>query len=131
MSELVRHQRHYTLEQANAVRGWVAERVHRIQEARAALIALGEEVAAAVATLEPEAGGRYPGRRVARPLVALSRALSELETVEIVLRDVERGLIDFPAIRDGEEIYLCWLVDEDEIGFWHDPEAGFAGRQPL
>jgi hypothetical protein len=131
MSELVRHQRHYTLEQANAVRGWVAERVHRIQEARAALIALGEEVAAAVATLEPDAGGRYPGRRVARPLVALSRALSELETVEIVLRDVERGLIDFPAIRDGEEIYLCWLVDEDEIGFWHDPEAGFAGRQPL
>ena len=48
-----------------------------------------------------------------------------------MLRDVERGLIDFPAIRDGQEIYLCWLLDEDEIGFWHEPDAGFAGRQPL
>jgi hypothetical protein len=127
----VRHQRHYTLEQASAVRGWVAARVLRIQDAHATLISLGEEVSEAVAVLEPESGGRYPGRRVAQPLVALSRALSELETVEVVLRDVERGLIDFPAIRDGEEVYLCWLVDEEEIGFWHGPEAGFAGRQPL
>jgi hypothetical protein len=68
---------------------------------------------------------------VAGPLVELSRAVGELEAVEIVLRDVDRGLIDFPALRDGEEVYLCWLVDEDEIGYWHEPGAGFAGRRPL
>ena len=127
----MRHERHYTLEQANAVRGWVAERVHWIRESRGRLIALGDDVADAVALLDPDTGGSYPGRDVALPLVELSRAASELDSVEVILRDVDRGLIDFPAIRDGEEIYLCWLLDEDEIGFWHAPDAGFAGRRPL
>ena len=127
----MRHERHYTIEQANAVRGWVAERVARIRRAHAELVALGGEAGDAIAALDVASGGAYPGREVARCLVELSRALSELEAVDVVLRDVERGLIDFPAIRDGEEIYLCWLLDENEIGFWHDRDSGFAGRQPL
>jgi hypothetical protein len=127
----MRHERHYTIEQANAVRGWVADRVHWIRAARGRLIALGDDVGDAVALLDPDTGGSYPGRNVALPLVELSRAASELDSVEVILRDVDRGLIDFPAIRDGEEIYLCWLLDEDEIGFWHAPDAGFAGRRPL
>jgi hypothetical protein len=89
---------------------------------------------------------------VARSLVQLSRAVGELEAVDIVLRDFGRGLIDFPAVRSrmtrdprvqarldaeraagaSQEVYLCWLVDEEEtIGFWHEPDAGFAGRRPL
>ena len=48
-----------------------------------------------------------------------------------MLRDLDRGLIDFPAVRDGEEVYLCWEEGEDEIGFWHELDAGHAGRQPL
>jgi hypothetical protein len=81
--------------------------------------------------MDPDLGGSYPGRDLARSLVELSRAVGELEAVDIVLRDVDRGLVDFPSLRDGEEVYLCWLVDESEIGFWHEPEAGFAGRRPL
>jgi hypothetical protein len=127
----MRHDRHYTLDQANAVRGWVTERVHWIRDARALLIALGPRASDAVAALDPQAGGSYPGREVARPLVELSRAAAELEAVDIVLRDIDRGLVDFPAIREGTEVYLCWLLDEDEIRFWHEPEAGFAGRQQL
>jgi hypothetical protein len=127
----MRHERHYTLEQANAVRGWVAERVRWIRDAHARLVALGPRAAAAIDALDPQSGGSYPGREVARSLVESSRALGELEAVDVVLRDVERGLIDFPAIRGGEEIYLCWLLDEDEISFWHEPEAGFSGRRPL
>lgn len=127
----MRHERHYTIEQANAVRGWVTDRVGWIRDARAKLIALGAVAVDAVAGLDAAAGGAYPGRELAGPLVELSRALGELEAVDIVLRDIDRGLIDFPAIRDGEEIYLCWLVDEAEIGFWHDPGSGFAGRRPL
>ena len=84
------HDHHYTVEQANSIRGWVAERVQRIR-----------------------------------------RVQSELDAVDIVLRDVDRGLVDFPALRDGEEVYLCWLIEEDEISFWHEPNAGFAGREPL
>jgi hypothetical protein len=128
----VRHRRHYTLEQAMAVRGWVAERVRWVRDAQARLVAIGVRATDAIDALDPDTGGAYPGREVARSLVELSRAAGELEAVDIVLRDVSRGLIDFPAMRDGVEVYLCWLVDEEEsIGFWHLPEAGFAGRRPL
>jgi Uncharacterized conserved protein (DUF2203) len=128
----VRHERHYTVEQASAVMGWVAERVGWVRSAHAELVALGSRAADAVAALDARSGGGYPGRETARPLVELSRAVGELEAVDIVLRDFERGLVDFPAIRDGEEVYLCWLVDdEDRIAFWHEPEAGFGGRRPL
>jgi hypothetical protein len=127
-----RHQRHYTLEQAMAVRDWVAQRVASLRDAQARLLALGPQAAEAIDALNGEAGGAYPGRDVARVLVEISRAVGELNAVEIVLRDLERGLIDFPAMRDGVEVYLCWLVDDEEsIGFWHEPEAGFAGRRPL
>ena len=126
------HERHYTIEQARAVMGWVAQRVGWVRDAHAQLLALGPAAADSIAALDDRSGGSYPGREVARALVELSRAVGELESVEIVLREFERGLVDFPAIRDGEEVYLCWLVDdEDEIGFWHAPEAGFGGRRPL
>jgi hypothetical protein len=127
-----RHRRHYTVDQAMAVRGWVAERVGWVRDAQARLVGQGPEAIQAVEALDPDSGGAYPGREVARSLVEISRAVGELEAVEIVLRDVDRGLIDFPAMRDGIEVYLCWLVDDEEsIGFWHEPEAGFAGRRPL
>jgi hypothetical protein len=126
------HERHYTLAQAMAVRDWVAERVGWVRDARARLVALGPEATDAIGALELESGGAYPGREVARSLVQLSRAAGELDAVDIVLRDIDRGLIDFPALKDGEEVYLCWLIDdEDSIGFWHAPEAGFSGRRPL
>ena len=127
----MRHQRHYTLEQASAVRGWVAERIDSIRSSHASLVKLGARARTAISALDPQTGGSYPGKEVAAALVALSRALNELDAVDVVVRDVDRGLVDFPALRDGEEVYLCWLVDEEEIRFWHAPDAGFAGRQPL
>jgi hypothetical protein len=128
----MRHERHYTLEQAAAAMGWVAQRVGWVRDARAELAALGPRAGAALEALDVRSGGAYPGRETARPLVALGLAVGELEAVDVVLRDVDRGLVDFPSVRDGAEVYLCWLVDEeDRIGFWHEPEAGFAGRRPL
>ncbi len=58
-------------------------------------------------------------------------ALVELQEMEVVLRDLDRGLVDFPAIRDGEEIFLCWEEGENEIGFWHELDAGYGGRRAL
>jgi hypothetical protein len=55
-------------------------------------------------------------------------ALSEMGCI---LKDINSGLVDFPTIRNGREVLLCWRYDELEVGFWHDAEAGFAGRQPL
>ena len=48
-----------------------------------------------------------------------------------MLRDLRRGLVDFPSMREGAEVYLCWEEGEPEIEFWHEPEAGFAGRRPI
>jgi hypothetical protein len=119
------------VEQANATLGWVTERIERVRAARAALRDLGDGASDGIKALDPQQGGSYPTREVAAPLVTFSLALTELEALEIVVRDLERGLIDFPAMRDGDEVYLCWLVGEPEVGFWHGLEAGFAGRRPL
>jgi len=49
----------------------------------------------------------------------------------VQVKDLDAGLVDFPSTRDDEDVLLCWQLGEDEIGWWHLPDAGFAGRQPL
>ena len=123
------HERHYTVEQANAALPWVAERLQQIRDALAVL----EEPAQARALehLDTIAGGAYTGREAAAALLAVMRAATQLEALDIVLRDPRQGLVDFPSIRDGDEVYRCWRLDEERVGWWHAPDAGFAGRQPL
>jgi hypothetical protein len=57
--------------------------------------------------------------------------LGTLEDAGIVLRDIDRGLVDFPAVLEGQEVYLCWELGEDEVDHWHDLDSGYRGRQPL
>ena len=67
-----------------------------------------------------------------REAEAVARAVSSLEELGVQVKDLDRGLVDFPSLRsNGEEVLLCWQVGEDEIGFWHGLEEGFAGRKPL
>jgi hypothetical protein len=123
------HSRHYSLEEASALLPWVAERLERM---RAARDRLGDsEARAALAAAGQGNGGGQPGRVVSEGFLELREAMLELREREIVLRDLDRGLVDFPALRDEREVYLCWEEGEPEIGFWHEPEAGFAGRRPL
>ena len=126
----MRHDRHYTLDEAHELRDWVAARV---EAARAGIDVLrSAEARAALAALDPNRGGGWPGRAAAEATLRLQRAVAELQSADIVVRDIVRGLVDFPALGDdGEEIYLCWLVDEPEIGYWHELDAGFAGRRRL
>jgi hypothetical protein len=58
-------------------------------------------------------------------------AVSELEGAGVVVKDLDLGLLDFPGMRDGEEIELCWQVGEDAVGYWHPLEAGYRGRKPI
>jgi hypothetical protein len=125
----VKHQRHYTLEQANAALPWVTERIERLREAQSLLTE--KEARDALSEAAPGNGGGGPGQVVSEGFLALRSGLAELEAMEIVLRDLDRGLVDFPAMREGHEVYLCWVEGVDEIGFWHELEAGYAGRQPL
>jgi hypothetical protein len=125
----VKHTRHYTLDEANASLGWVGEAIASLREAREGLS--DEEAREALAEAGPQNGGGDPGRVVSEAFVQLRAALAQLQEAEVVLRDLDRGLVDFPALREGREVYLCWLEGEAEIGYWHDLEAGFAGREPL
>lgn len=125
----MKHSRHYTLEQANAAIGWVRERIERMRAAREQL---GDaEARAALSEAAPANGGGEPGLVVSEAFLSLRGALIELQEMEVVLRDLEQGLIDFPAMRDGREVYLCLEDGEDEIAYWHDVEAGYGGREPL
>ena len=123
------HERHYTLEEANAALEWVAERLEAMRGAREKLT--DEQARSALSDAAPANGGGPPGLVVSEGFLALRGALADLQEAEVVLRDLDRGLVDFPAVRDGEEVYLCWVEGEAEIGFWHGPDAGYAGREPL
>jgi hypothetical protein len=57
--------------------------------------------------------------------------LAEIEAIGVQVKDLEEGLLDFPCIIDGRTVLLCWKLGEKEIGYWHSPEDGFAGRKPL
>src|ERR671914_725965 len=76
-------------------------------------------------------GGAWPGAEHARESVEMALGFERLERLDLVVRDLERGLVDFPAVIDGHEVYLCWLLDEPSVGHWHGVESGFAGRRPL
>ena len=125
----MRHERHYTPEEANAALPEVVELVERLRRARSGLS--DSEARAALSEAAPENGGGEAGRVVSEAFMELRAGLLELREREVVLRDLDRGLVDFPAMLEGREIYLCWEEGEDEIAFWHEPDAGFAGRQPL
>jgi hypothetical protein len=123
------HERHYTVEEASELLPRVVELIGQMRTARDQL---GDrEAREALSEAGPTNGGGAPGRTVSEAFVQLRDAVAELQELEVVLRDLDRGLLDFPSLRDGREVYLCWQDGEDAIGFWHDPEAGFAGRQPI
>ena len=125
----MKHERHWTLEQANASIEWVAGLIVKMRDARDQLG--DEEARAALSEAAPGNGGGPPGVVVSEAFLTLRDTLAELQALGVVLRDLDRGLVDYPSVRDGEEIYLCWEEGESEIGFWHDTESGYGGRQPL
>ena len=123
------HERHYTLEEASELLPRVVGLVAQMRTARDQL---GDrEARDALSEAGPTNGGGGPGRTVSEGFVQLRDAMIELRELEVVLRDLDRGLLDFPSLRDGREVYLCWQDGEDAIGYWHEPDAGFAGRRPL
>jgi len=79
-------------------------------------------------------GGDIGGQTVnswIRALADMQTVLMEFQRREILIKDLDRGLIDFPAIIGGREAFLCWESDEEDVEFWHDLESGFAGRERL
>ncbi|HWP44848.1 MAG TPA: DUF2203 domain-containing protein, partial [Blastocatellia bacterium] len=76
-------------------------------------------------------GGSPLGPRYLVHLIAFSEAVQAIETLGVLIKDFRTGLIDFPYDLDGRIVYLCWKPDEEEINWWHETDAGFAGRRLL
>ena len=127
-TELV-HERHFSREEANALLPQLTALLSQLQEAKDELT--DTEAHEALSEAAPTNGGGEQGRQVGVAFLEVRRILETVEQAGIVLRDIDQGLVDFPALMDGREVYLCWELGEDEVGYWHDLEGGYGGREPL
>jgi hypothetical protein len=122
----------FTVDEANSLLPSVRPIVKSIQKSHRRLITFQTAAKQAAQGAETGGGGMTSGPRYAALLVDLSSHAGQLENLGIQLKDYQQGLIDFPSMRDGRVVLLCWKADEgDKLEWWHDVEAGFAGRQPL
>jgi hypothetical protein len=128
--------RYFTREEAEALLPEISIVLRKIQDGRERMRAVEEELE----TLQVLAmgNGHHLLERITRlqseladSMQGLRAAIGELMDSGCELKDPDTGLIDFLALRDGREVYLCWRLGEDRIRFWHDLDSGFAGRQPL
>ncbi len=121
--------KHYTREQARALLPQLRQWLKRLAKLRRELETQEQRLAALMAP-GCDIGGELVNRWI-EALAEIRELLLEFHQRDIQIKDVNRGLIDFPALRNGVEVFLCWEMSEDDIGFWHDLETGFAGREPI
>jgi hypothetical protein len=123
------YKKHYTREEARAllprIRAWLKQLagwrddLARYDRQLAGLMNPGQDL-----------GGELVNNWI-RALTSTQEVLMEFQRREIVIQDLDRGLLDFPAIIGGREVFLCWEQDEEDVDHWHDLDAGFGGREPL
>ena len=122
----------FTIQEANELLPTAREIVQRIQRSRRKLRAFTDEAKQAAEGAEQGGGGMENGPHYAALLTRFTLQIGELEALGVQLKDFDRGLIDFPSLRDGRVVLLCWQLGEgDQVEWWHDIDAGFAGRTPL
>lgn len=122
----------FTIQEANALLPSVRTIVETIQRSHQNVARYRDDAKMAADAAERGGGGIPGGIAYAKALTELTARITELETLGVQLKDFERGLVDFPSLRDGRVVLLCWQMGEgDELEWWHDVDAGFAGRTPL
>ena len=128
--------RFFTVEEANLELPRLRQWLPRLQARRRRLDVvqrkLGELTVKAAADgnlLEEEVHGTQ--REAQRLTEELNKLMARINDLGCEIKDIEQGLVDFPSLREGREVYLCWRLGEEEVAFWHELDAGFSGRQPL
>ncbi len=130
-------ERYFTFEEANKQVAWLNEVFDSIEPFQTRADELAKEVAALRRRVLSNGGGNVENeirkRRAAIREAAetIEARMAEVGERGIIVRSIPQGLVDFPHLQEGREVYLCWIRGETEIGFWHDTDAGYAGRQPL
>ena len=121
----------FTLEEANELLPEIRKKLVRIQKLYAAVAEMREQASAAASASE-FGGGMEGGSGYVHSLYEIGKITTEINAAGVQLKDYTRGLIDFPSRRGDRIVLLCWQLGEgDEIEWWHDTDAGFAGRERL
>ncbi len=121
----------FTVDEANDLLPGTAVKLREIQKLYSKIGDL-KDLAGKAAAASSFSGGMEGGSSYVRALYNIGKITTELDSDGIQLKDYSRGLIDFPSMRGGRVVLLCWQLGEPEIiEWWHEVEAGFAGRQPL
>ena len=121
--------KYFTVEEANALIPELNDWVPRLQELYSLMQKGFPDIQKARSKAEYSGGSVHGGDYLKLALKA-NQISKSLEKRGCVIKGIEMGLVDFPSIREGKEVYLCWKVPEQKIQFWHDLDTGFAGRQP-
>ena len=121
----------FSVDEANAMLPEIAPKLESIRKLYAKINSMRDDARLAAAGSE-FGGGMRGGTAYVNALYKVGKLTTEIHEAGVELKDYERGLIDFPSMRGDRMILLCWQLGEgDEVAWWHEPEAGFAGRQPL
>jgi hypothetical protein len=123
-------QKYFTVEEANALLPLVRVLIEQMVDLREQAMALRPEVWPILEKATGNGGSRKAGELL-ETFQQFESIFKRLKGLGCELKGLEQGLVDFPAMRNGRAVYLCWQYNEPEISFWHDIDAGFAGRQPL
>jgi hypothetical protein len=129
--------RTFTPEEANEALAEVRPLAERMVAARHELADAQQAQAELVAVIAGNGGGvdsaelARASKEVERLAGEIVAAVQQIQELGAVVKDVDSGLVDFPAVHRGQDVLLCWRLGEDEVGYWHDLESGFAGRREL
>ena len=121
----------FTVGEANGLLPTIIPKLYKIRELYARLDVMRDDARAAAAASQ-FGGGMQGGTGYVNTLYTVGKLTTELHETGIEFKDYSTGLIDFPSTKNGRVVLLCWRIgDGDEIEWWHETDAGFAGRQPL
>jgi len=129
--------RHFTPEEANDALAEVRPLVEQMVEQRRVHVEALERQEELESRIRGNGGGIPPAElaeaaaEVDRHARELARTVDDIVKLGVEVKDLDEGLVDFPALRGDETVLLCWQLGEDEVGYWHSQEDGYAGRRPL
>ncbi|HEU4759083.1 MAG TPA: DUF2203 domain-containing protein [Dehalococcoidia bacterium] len=128
--------RQFSLEEANGLLPRLGEKLGRLQEMKRRQDELQEKVRDYQARMTGdghllETEVNEARREMAKAAAEVNTLIEQVQALGCEVKDVDQGLVDFRTVMDGREVYLCWKLGEPSIGWWHELEAGYAGRQPL
>jgi hypothetical protein len=130
-------QRYFTAEEANEALEDVRPLTEELVGHRRALVELQELQSSLTARITGNGGNVDPRElqelqeRLDEEVAGIARCVARIHEAGALVKDLDEGLVDFPAQREGADVLLCWRLGEDEVGYWHGLDEGFSGRKPL